>query len=363
MKRSLQLLSILAFLLFIGAGAEAQVLNPNDPVVDYDPDNPPQRPAWGQVGKWARTPRVNWDTDQYKAYIYKSINFRLLFPKSYNPSASEKYPLILMFHGKGESGDLSDNEKQLALGGRQHRDAVNRGEYDGFVLFPQSYGSWSDSERQEVRELVEYMISNADIDPFRINIHGLSNGGKAVWSFLIDNPKLIASAIPMSATTADQGSSTINKIKYTPIWNSQGGLDRNPTPNGSKVLVDVIRNAGGDIRYTLYPNLGHGVWNTHYSEPDFFSFMSQANKANPWPLYERKEFCPGDAINVTLGLTAGYEAYEWRKNGSVISGAGSNELRITSVGTYDARVKRNGVWSYWSPSPVEVKVKDAHLIT
>ena len=357
MKHFLPILSTLALAFLIGFAAEAQVLNPNDPVITYDSDNPPQRPAWGQVGKWVRTKKVNWNTDDYKAYIYKNINFRLKFPKNYDPNTNKTYPMILMLHGLGESGDIYDNEKQLVHGAKDHLSAINNGSFDGFALFPQSYGSWSDAERAEVRELVNYMIDNSNVDPFRINIHGLSNGGKAVWAFFIENTNLIASALPMSATSSERSSTVINRIKYSPIWQSQGGLDKNPTPSGSEVLVDLINSYGGNIRYTLYPDLGHGVWYTHYRESDFYPFLTRANKVNPWPLFEQKEFCPGDPINVKLGVTPGFQGYEWRKDGTVIAGANSHELQVTTLGTYDVRVKRNGVWSYWSPEPVIIKIK------
>ena len=345
--------------LFVTCTVDAQVLDPNDPVVTYDPANPPQQPPFGQVGDWVRTKRVGWNTDDYKAYIYKGLRIRLKFPKNYDANADKRYPVAVMFHGRGEkSGDLYDNEKQLVHAARDFQRAIDNGSFDGYALFPQSYGGFSDAETQALTEFIEYMVNNAHVDPYRVNIHGLSNGGKAVWAYLIDHPTLVASALPMSGTTSDRSNTTLNEIKYTPIWNTQGGRDKNPSPGYSSSLFNTLtKDFGGNMRYTLYPNLGHGVWNTHYREPDFFPFLTRANKTNPWPLYERKEFCPGDAINVTLGLTPGFEAYEWRKNGAVIAGATSHQLTVTTVGTYDARVKRKGVWSYWSPVPVEVKVK------
>ena len=361
MKHLLQNVFIVAVVLLTAFGVEAQVLSPDDPVREYDASSPPQQPPFGQVGDWVRTKRVNWNSDDYKAYIYKGLRVRLKFPKNYNPNASKTYPVAVMFHGRGEASEsLYDNEKQLLIAARDFQAAIDNGKYDGYALFPQSYGGFSDNEKQALKEFIDYMVQNAHVDPYRVSIHGLSNGGKAVWSYLIANTKEVASAIPMSATTSDRSNEILNKIKYTPIWNSQGGLDRNPTPGYSRTLfTTMINDFGANMRYTLYPELGHGVWNTHYREPDFFPFLMRANKVNPWPLFERKEFCPGDAISLTLGLTPGFEAYEWRKNGAVIAGATTNQLVVNAVGTYDARVKQGGVWSYWSPIPVEVKVKTA----
>ena len=77
------------------------------------------------------------------------------------------------------------------------------------------------------------------------------------------------------------------------------------------------------IRYTEYPNIGHDTWDSAFADPDFFPFMLRGYSSNPWPLYGRTGFCNGNAINVTLGVPPGFDGYQWRKNGAVISGATS----------------------------------------
>jgi hypothetical protein len=76
-----------------------------------------------------------------------------------------------------------------------------------------------------------------------------------------------------------------------------------------------------------------------WQEPDFWPFVLRAYSSNPWALTGRTKFCPGDNINVTLGLAPGFSAYEWRLNGSVISGATQKYTQATQPGTYDARVQ------------------------
>src|SRR4051812_17139297 len=103
-------------------------LNPNDPIITYDPSKPPVQPAYGQIGKWVRTVKVEWNTDSYKAYIYKGVPFRIKFPKSYNPTVNDgkKYPMLVFWHGLGETGlDIYDNEFHLYHGGQIFRDAVD----------------------------------------------------------------------------------------------------------------------------------------------------------------------------------------------------------------------------------------------
>src|SRR5688572_27284912 len=102
-------LIMLLSLLFVNTNAQS-VLDPNDLVVTYSAATPPTQPAFGQIGKWVRKKRLNWNTDSYKAYVYKSFPFRLKFPKSYNPTANDgkKYPVLVFYHGVGEGngGDI-----------------------------------------------------------------------------------------------------------------------------------------------------------------------------------------------------------------------------------------------------------------
>lgn len=370
---------VLALILFVslalGNLTYAQVLNPNDPVVTYDPDNPPVKPLHGNLVKWVRTKRVNWNTNDFKAYFYNGMAFRLRFPKNYDASGNTKYPLVVMMHGRGESGDIYDNENNLKHAAQDHNNAINNNEFNGFLFFPQNTGGfWGEGYFNTINDLILNHFPEVNVDLDRIVMHGLSSGGQGVWNFIGQYPKTIAAALPMSAASTNYYSS-INNFKHLPIWLSQGGKDNAPTPFTAKNLVDEIVNAGGNIRYTLYKELGHGVWNTHYGESDFWSFINRANKTVPvvmngeltlvstsstrdvYEFLTQEEICPGETVQVRLGLTAGFDAYQWRRNGNVIGGATSNEFIATQYGVYEARFQRDGIWSQWSTRAIEVKQK------
>ena len=338
------------------------MLDPNDPIVVYNPNNPPSTPPWGQIKKWVVTPRLNWNTSSYKAYFYKGVPFRLSFPKSYqhNVNDGKEYPLIIMLHGKGERGDIYDNEWSLKWGGKEQRDAVDKGKIDAFVLHPQSQsGFWGASHFQAISELIEHFGDNIKVDRDRVVIHGLSSGGQGIWEFVSEQQysKLFAAAIPMSAASTTYGEdSDIESYIHLNLWLAQGDKDTNPTSFTAKNLVDKINNRGGNVRYTLYENTGHSTWNKMYNEPDFFPFINRAHKTNPHVFFGKTKFCPGESINVKLGFSKGFNGYEWRKNGSLITGATGNEITVTTPGIYEGRFKRGTVWSQWSKNPVEIVV-------
>jgi len=362
---------ILTFLMVVLAGfynpavAQTGVLDPGDPIVVYNPSNPPTTPAFGTMAKWVKTNRLSWNTTSYKAYFYKNVAFRLKFPKTYqhNVADGKKYPIYVFFHGVGEkASNVYDNEYQLYHGGQTHMDNVDNGNFDGYLLYIQSTassGSFGDAYYTVVKEIVQnYIVPQVKGDINRVYIDGLSGGGSAAWEFTIKNPTLVAAVTPISANSVSN-TNAINSLKFTPIWNFQGGLDNNPAPTTSTYIRDSYLNAGANYTYTEYPNVGHGCWYNAWAEADYYPFMNRAHKANPWPLTGRTEFCPGDAVNLTLGVTAGFDGYEWRKDGVTISGATSNTYVATALGTYDCRIKRGTEWSPWSPQPVVLKIKSA----
>ncbi|HEY0612358.1 MAG TPA: hypothetical protein VGD35_21940, partial [Chitinophaga sp.] len=350
----------LVLLLLIGTQTSwAQVLNPNDPVVTYNPSSPPSEPTWGQIGKWVRTQRVSWNSTGYKCYIYKGMQFRLHYPKNFNAAdTSKKYPIIIFWHGIGEKGSKYDNEYQLFHGGQVHDARIASGAYDGFLLYPQNqFGYWGNTQYDYVNELINnFFVPQLNVDPFRVMANGLSGGGAATWDFMFRFPKLVAGATPISAAAASYDDN-IQTWKWTSVWHFQGGVDRNPPPAIAQGIEATAKSVGANYKLKIYPTSGHGIWNTVWNDADYFPFMMRQYKSNPWALYGQTEFCPGATISAVLGLTAGFDQYQWRKDGAIISGATSNTYTATSFGTYDARIRTGTRWSDWSRIPIVVKAK------
>jgi predicted peptidase len=190
-----------------------------------------------------------WNADAYKAYIYKTLPFRLKFPRTYDPNAvdGKKYPMIIFFHGLGEVSYNAvpepkadsigyfmyyDNEWQLLWGGdHPFLGAVNNtgpDGYDGYILFMQLqiYG-WDVQQYTALKEISDYMVINNKLDPFAVTCTGLSGGALAAWAMMTAHPSLISGSVPMSGASAGV-LNDIEKFKFTPVWLFQGGNDANP---------------------------------------------------------------------------------------------------------------------------------------
>jgi hypothetical protein len=328
------------------------------------------------------------------------MNYRLLYPGGYQPSYAEGYPLIVMVHGLGERGNcwdnncywadrtwkpqtntppapttatlnLLNNDHNLLHGGQTHLGVRNNAgtklpddptlpsrSFPGFILFPQNLNGWDAGQAQDVIRLVRLISKKYNINEDRIYIHGLSNGGAAVYEIIKRASWLFAAAAPMSAVT-DGGLTSQNlqkEIVTIPIWTFQGGLDKNPTPARTEGYIKKFREAGVSVRYTKYDNIGHGTWNSAYNEPDFFTWLRSKTKASIHVFADNPTLCSTTGQGVQLDLAKGFLAYQWERNGVIISGATGAQYIATSAGSYRARFSRisktpsEGQWNEWSAS-------------
>jgi hypothetical protein len=334
------------------------------------------------------------------------MNYRLLPPVNYNKSYNPGYPLIVMSHGAGErancwdnscywsdrnwkpqtnspaaptdpSSQLMNNDNNLLHGGEIHLNARNLAggklpndptldprAFPGFVLFPQNLNGWDANGVQDMIRMVRLVAKKYNIDPNRIYIHGLSNGGYGIYEALKRAPWLFSAALPMSAINDAQITSTnyasvLSEASNIPLWIFQGGIDTDPLPSKTHSYVKKFQDAGFSVRYYEYSNLGHGTWNTAYNEPDFFTWILAKNKANIHAFADIAAICTTTGKGVTLQLSNGFLAYQWEKDGAIIAGANSSTYVANSPGVYRARFSRlsktptETQWNNWS-DPVTV---------
>lgn len=353
--------------------AQPDVFNPNDPIITYDPAHPPVQPANNVIAKWVRTRVYNWNTDNFKCYIYNGMAFRLRYPTGYNPfDKSKKYPVVVFFHGGGETAPITDNETQLLYTAQKFEGYANEGKYNAFYLYPleSQPGIWEDWHFKLVNNILDSLNKYHNTDPDRVLTMGLSMGGFASLrysSWYTQRSSLVIGASPALIET--MATDAKDKLVYIPLWLGNGGLDLNPNPYYVQNFVSYIQQKGGNIRQSFYPLLDHQVWFSQFEEPYLLPYMQAAHKANPVVLFGRNQFDQASSIDARIGISAGFYEYQWQKNNtlvatatngvngyidaSAITSSTGNEIKVHAYGNYRVRFRRTSAsnWSDWSAKP------------
>jgi predicted peptidase len=209
-----------------------------------------------------------------------SLPYRLLKPV--NPTAAERFPLVIFLHGSGERG--SDNEAQLRHISDLALDPKYRGKYPCYILAPQCPKNelWAEHNKNGtvkavstrsmglVMELVDKLCKEFPIDTDRIYITGLSMGGYGVWDLMARYPDRFAAAIPVCGGGDEN---TAQKIKHIPVWAFHGAKDKIVSPRNSRTMIKALQDAGGTPGYTEYPDIEHDSWVQAYREPHLLPWL------------------------------------------------------------------------------------------
>jgi dipeptidyl aminopeptidase/acylaminoacyl peptidase len=55
--------------------------------------------------------------------------------------------------------------------------------------------------------------------------------------------------------------------------------DKVVPPSESRALARQLRRCGGDVRLTIYPDLGHDCWTRTYADPALYAWLLQQRRA------------------------------------------------------------------------------------
>jgi predicted peptidase len=217
------------------------------------------------------------------------LPYRLWVPKDYDKT--QKYPLVVYLHGAGERG--TDNEKHIAKNGAPKLANELQEKQQCFVLAPQVPDGkrwvevdWGQKEPHKMPvepsepmrlllQLLDELPKEFSLDDKRFYLTGLSMGGFGTWDLLVRRPNLFAAAIPICGG-ADN--STAPLIKHIPIWTFHGDADGTVFVGRTRSMVEAMKAAGADIKYTEYPGVGHNAWDKAYAEPGLFDWLLAQRK-------------------------------------------------------------------------------------
>ncbi|MGV3660555.1 MAG: prolyl oligopeptidase family serine peptidase [Prosthecobacter sp.] len=196
--------------------------------------------------------------------------------------AGRPSPLVICLHGSGGN----------ATAGSALARAAMRDQYPAFVMVPEaeSPSVWAMTEAFNRRnrpadtpeklpvliEAVRELMKTEAVDPARIYITGQSLGGIGSWGAIAQHPEIFAAAVPVCGAWAVEDTP---KMTAVPVWAFHGEKDNTVPVLFSRELTAALTKAGGTVKYTEYPDVGHDSWLKAYEDVEMWRWLFAQHKS------------------------------------------------------------------------------------
>jgi len=205
-----------------------------------------------------------------KKLVRMNKEFILDLPKDYE--SKKDFPLIIFLHGSGERGT---DIKKVGVHGIP-KIAPKTKDFGFIGVSPQCLrqekARWV---TEDLDILLEYILKTYKVDKKRIYLTGLSMGGYGTWAWAAKRPNVFAAAVPICG-----GGNPADAAKYgkLPIWVFHGDKDKAVKIEKSEVMVEAIKKAVGNVKFTVYPGVGHDSWTKTYDNPELYKWFLSHSK-------------------------------------------------------------------------------------
>jgi predicted peptidase len=193
----------------------------------------------------------------------------------HNYDGQKEYPVILFLHGSGETKGGSKMPVEVGIGPAIKLREKN---FPFIVVIPQSEKrTWradSDDGKRAVAILDEVM-KDFKVDAKRQYLSGLSMGGFGTWSLALAHPDRWAAMAPVCGGGDPKSA---ERIKHIPCWNFHGDEDTAVKVDLSRQMIDALKKAGAEPRYTEYKWVGHDSWDPAYATNQLYTWMLKQSK-------------------------------------------------------------------------------------
>ena len=215
-------------------------------------------------------------------YQNEPFKYRLFIPRLHD---QEKFPILLWLHGAGEYGH--DDLTHLRWFDRVFLEPDHLEKYPFFVVaiqYPRANPMWFRSTRAWAKrkspkddmgevaiDVLRSVMKKYPVDPNRVYVAGISEGGSSTWEIMARYPDLFAAGIPMAG--APIRSSTMDKLTKIPIWAFSNDNDHLCPLEPVRQAVDEINRLGGIAHLTADEGTVHDCWTAAFLNHHVIEWM------------------------------------------------------------------------------------------
>ncbi len=195
------------------------------------------------------------------------VRYLVYLPQDY--PAQKEWPLVVFLHGAGERGN------DLALV-KKHGPPklIEEGKQFPFILVSPQCPEGAVWDAKAVIRLIDYIEKHYNVDDNRVYVTGLSMGAFATWEVATMIPHRLAAIVPICGGCHENRISNLGDL---PVWAFHGLKDDIVPVGSSRSVVDALKQCGGNVKFTIYPEAGHDSWTATYDNPEVFKWMLQQN--------------------------------------------------------------------------------------
>jgi predicted peptidase len=129
---------------------------------------------------------------------------------------------------------------------------------------------------QVVIDILDLVMRDFPVDARRLYLTGLSMGGYGAWDLGTRLAERWAAVAPICGGGDELYA---DRLAGVPVWAWHGDADDVVPAAKSRRMIEAIRGAGGQPKYTELANVGHDSWTPAYTDPE---------GVLPWMFAQRK---------------------------------------------------------------------------
>lgn len=200
----------------------------------------------------------------------EGLDYLVYLPADYARDAARRWPLVVFLHGIGERGENVQQVRRVGL----TRRVESRGGAPYILVAPQCPPgrAW---EPKPLGRMLDQVLSEHRADARQVILTGLSWGGMGTWRWGVDQPERFAALVPICGGAAASG---VGALKGMPIWAFHGDADTVVPLEGHRRVVEAAKQAGAQVRFTVYNGVGHNSWDRAYADPSLEEWMLAQRK-------------------------------------------------------------------------------------
>jgi predicted esterase len=188
-----------------------------------------------------------WHSLRQKLGLAIRYEYFVRLPKDYDADPAKRWPVIVFLHGSGGGENLA----HVIEGGVQGA-ARSKSDFPFIAVSLRSPGGWSPPA---VMDVIEAVKSTCRADDTRVYLTGFSMGGMGTWSVALDSPQTFAAIAPVGGSRGDPSQAA--RLKGLGIWVINGADDTATTSADAMQMVEALKQAGVDVKFTEIPNADH----------------------------------------------------------------------------------------------------------